>query len=251
MAVVRARKKWLKPDLERSRPRRRSSRCGRRARRSAWFARTTIASAFQRMIEVIRSSMREVARIRRLLVERESCSGRPSTAARARRRRAPAPAPPAASAGRGRAPVPQRRTTAASASAHSRVSSGSSSRGSRHGAASRRISSGSILDIAPSYLRDAAGATTLRRAATRAQPAARRPAAMRTVSSNACCSPSDAGDALPDDVERGAAGRRRHRNRQAAVQRDAALEAHQLHRDLALVVVHRHDARRSRRAAPR
>ena len=36
----------------------------------AALARTTIASAFQRMIDVMRSSMREVARIRRLLLER-------------------------------------------------------------------------------------------------------------------------------------------------------------------------------------
>ena len=52
--------------------------------------------------------------------------------------------------------------------------------------------------------------------------------------------PSTLGDVAADDVERAAARAGRHGHRQSAVQRDAAVEAHQLHRDLALVVVHRH-----------
>ena len=48
------------------------------------------------------------------------------------------------------------------------------------------------------------------------------------------------GDVAADDIEGAAARARGHGHRQAAVQRDAAVEAHELHRDLALVVVHRH-----------
>ncbi len=49
----------------------------------------------------------------------------------------------------------------------------------------------------------------------------------------------DVGDVAPDDVERRAGRAGRDRHRQPAVERDAALEAQELHRDLALVVVHR------------
>ena len=47
------------------------------------------------------------------------------------------------------------------------------------------------------------------------------------------------GDALAGDVEGAARGAGGDRNRQAAEQGHAAVETHQLHRDLALVVVHR------------
>src|SRR3989344_7255294 len=47
--------------------------------------------------------------------------------------------------------------------------------------------------------------------------------------------------ALPRDIERGAVGRCGDGNGQATLNRDATGEAHQLERDLPLVVIHRHD----------
>src|ERR671918_863094 len=48
----------------------------------------------------------------------------------------------------------------------------------------------------------------------------------------------DPGGARAGDVERAAVRGRGDRHRQAGEDRDAALEAHELHRDLALVVIH-------------
>ena len=65
-------------------------------------------------------------------------------------------------------------------------------------------------------------------------------AAMRAARLNASTRPSGFADVAADDVEGAAARAGRHGHRQPAVQRDAAVEAHELHRDLPLVVVHRH-----------
>ncbi len=63
--------------------------------------------------------------------------------------------------------------------------------------------------------------------------------AIRAASSNAARVAPRLAMPLARDVVRRAVRRRADRERKAAEQRDAAIEAHQLHRDLALVVVHR------------
>src|SRR5215472_14736386 len=52
---------------------------------------------------------------------------------------------------------------------------------------------------------------------------------------------ADAGDAFSRDIESGSVRGRRYRRRQSPVQSYALLEAHQLHRDLSLIVIHRYD----------
>jgi hypothetical protein len=49
---------------------------------------------------------------------------------------------------------------------------------------------------------------------------------------------ADIGNALACDIVGGSVRRRANRERKAAEQGDAAVEAHQLHRDLALIVIH-------------
>ena len=50
------------------------------------------------------------------------------------------------------------------------------------------------------------------------------------------------GDALPRNVISSAVRRRSDRDRQAALNRNTALESHQFHRDLALIVIHGDDS---------
>ncbi len=64
---------------------------------------------------------------------------------------------------------------------------------------------------------------------------------MRAASSSAARVAPTLAMPLAGDVVGGAVRGRADRKREAAHQRDAAIETHQLHRDLALVVIHRHD----------